>query len=473
MGDMPRFRFPDLALLLVVLAAAGGARAWYLMTCTNNGQDAPPFQVQDSPPQVDHKPGTQLRGKTNPNELDALAHNIQEYRWFGSLAPLAYEDKEEKTAHVAPGYPWLLGIAGSYLSEPDRIIRWGQCILGAVTAGCYFFFARRAFRNNLVPFLAGLFCALHPFWIINTGEINDGVLVTFLLAFALALGTRGSQLSAPFTSLLFGLVLAGLAMVRAALLPFAAVALLWFLLRCRKLTKGWFSALLAFLGFANGLAPWAVRNFQEFRTPVPVADSAFWHLWLGNNPLASGGKLDEKTAWQVLQKNKRLDELRGEKNQAKRYAMLGRDVIEEVVHNPANTIGRRLWAGLYFVFGEAWFREKPLLLESTSQTRTDLPSWFVDMVPGLLQGSLLAMLLLGFLGWRWTYGWRKQSRIATLAILWVPLPYLLSHADFLSGPRLPLDGILLCYSAFVLVCLVPGMGQLLSKGPGKVENPQT
>jgi hypothetical protein len=295
------------------------------------------------------------------------------------------------------------------------------------------------------------------------------VLATFLLAFAVALGTRGSQVSAPFTSLLFGLALAGLSMVRAALLPFSAVAMLWFLLRCRHLQKGWFSALLAFLGFANGLAPWAVRNFQEFHTPVPVTDSGFWHLWLGNNPQATGGILNEQTARQALPA-KRLQELLAEKNQAKRYTMLGQDAFEEVVHDPSSTLGRRLWAGLYFVFGEAWFKEKTLVLDSTPQSRLDLPTWFVNAVPGILQGSLLAVLLLGLLGWRWTYGWRKQSRLATLAFLWVPLPYLLSHAEFLSGPRLPLDGIFLCYAAFVIACLVPGMGRGLAKGPGKAEN---
>src|SRR5262249_440139 len=126
-------------------------------------------------------------------------------------------------------------------------------------------------------------------------------------------GTRASQESAPFTSLLFGLVLAGLSMVRAAMLPFAIVAMLWFLLRSRHLQKGWFSALLAFLGFANGLAPWAVRNFQEFGMPIPITDSALWHIWMGNNPKATGGILDEKTARQALS-DKRLQELLAEKN---------------------------------------------------------------------------------------------------------------------------------------------------------------
>ena len=468
MADMPRFRFPDLILLLVVLAVAGGARAWYVMAATNNGSEQPPYQVQGPGPLPDYPPGTRLRGQMPPSEMDALVHNIREDRWFGSLAPLA--DKEEKTAHVAPGYPWLMALVAGWLREPDKIVRWGQCGLGALTALCYFFFARRAFHSSLVGFLAGLFCAVHPFWIINTAELDDGVLVTFLLAAAMALGTRGSQVSGPISSLFFGLTLAGLCMVRAALLPFAVVAMLWFLLRCRHLQKGWFSALLAFLGFANGLTPWAVRNFQEFAAPVPVADSAFWHLWLGNNKQATGGIMDEKTARQALS-GKRLEELLAEKNQAQRYTMLGKDMIEEVTNEPAKTVERRLWAGLYFVFGEAWFTEKKLVLESTPPSPLDLPAWVENMVPGILQGSLLAMLLLGFLGWRWTYGWRKQSRIATLAILWVPLPYLLSHAEYLSGARLPLDGILLCYAAFVLVCLVPGMGGALAKGPGKIENP--
>jgi hypothetical protein len=47
----------------------------------------------------------------------------------------------------------------------------------------------------------------------------------------------------------------------------------------------------------------------------------------------------------------------------------------------------------------------------------------------------------------------------------VPLPYLLGHAEALSGPRLPLDGVLLCYAAFVLVALVPGQGRDLLAGP--------
>ena len=63
---------------------------------------------------------------------------------------------------------------------------------------------------------------------------------------------------------------------------------------------------------------------------------------------------------------------------------------------------------------------------------------------------MLVLLLLAGLGWRWSYAWQRPSMPASLAVVWIPLPYLLSHAEALSGPRLPLDGVLLCYAALWL-----------------------
>jgi 4-amino-4-deoxy-L-arabinose transferase-like glycosyltransferase len=464
MVEVPRFRLADWLFLVAVLAVAAGTRAWYLSACADTGRAPAPLQVQGASPPADYPPGSKIRDRDQPTELDALVHNLVEYRWYGSLAPLA--DKEEKTAHRAPGYPWLCALVARWLDDADMVVRWIQCGLGALTAAFYFLFARRAFRSTLVGLITGVFAVCHPFWIINTAELNDGVLTTFLLGAGLFFGTRGSQDGGPLASLLFGLTMAGLAMVRAALLPFTFVAVLWYLLRCRKLEKGWFGALLAFLGFANGLAPWGVRNYQAFAEPVPVTDSAFWHLWMGNNPLATGGFLDEKTMRKTLAAD-RLAQLLGETNQARRYGMLGKDVLDEIADDPAATLSRRLWAGLYFVFGESWFVEKKLSLPGNTNKPdgADLPAWLEELYPGLLRGSMLAMLLLGLLGWRWSQAWRRQARLATLAAIWLPLPYLLSHAGFLSGPRLPLDGVLLSYSAFTLACVVPGVRRSLVKGP--------
>jgi hypothetical protein len=453
MSDGRRWGMADLAALLLVLVVAGALRAWYVASCADGGEGTPALEVQGQPPRRDFAPDVKLRGREQPGELDDLVHNLQENRRFASLAPLA--DKEEKTAHVSPAYPWLVGLAARWELSVDATVRWAQAILGTLTAACYFFFARRAYQSLTVGFLAGLLAAVHPFWIINAAELADGVLATFLLAACLMLGTRASQTGAAFTSLLYGLALAALAMTRAALLPFALVGILWFLLQCRSLRSGWFCALLAFLGFGNGLAPWTVRNFREFGEPVPVVDSAMLHLWMGTNPLATGGYPDERTLRRSLPPE-RVQALLGEANQARRYASLGKDAMREIVDVPGAALGRRLWAGLFFVFGENWFTNKALARESGSVSVTP-PEWVSDMSEGALRGSLLVMLIGGVLGWRFSFGWRKQARLAALAAIWVPLPYLLTHADFLSGPRLPLDGVLLCFVAFALACCLPGM----------------
>jgi len=444
-GKRMPFRLADLILLLLTLALALAARIGYLVHYADSAATAGPLQVQ-----------------ADTSEQEALIANIKGYRWFGCVAPLAAD--EERTAHAAPGYPWLLGELARLAPETlavEPVVRWAQAGLGAVTAVLYFLFALRAFGSRLVAGLTGILCALHPFWIVATAAINDGVLATFLLAACMFLGARGGAAGGALTSLLLGLALAGLALVRAALFPFAVVALLWFLLRCRSLAHGWLAALLAFLGFITGLAPWTLSNFEAFHDVYPIVDSMYLHLWIGNNPRATGGPLDSTALTQALP---RTPAEVAALDQPERYRSLAKPVVEELQRDPQAALERRLWAGLCFFFGEDWLTQRKLwravvYQENGEMTVLDSGPW-----PLLLAASLLGMLLLGALGWRLTYGWRQTSMPAALAVCWVPLPYILSHGEALSGPRLPLDGIFLCYAAFTLACLVPSLGKTLLQG---------
>ena len=87
----------------------------------------------------------------------------------------------------------------------------------------------------------------------------------------------------------------------------------------------------------------------------------------------------------------------------------------------------------------------------------------IQALAGLL-GWFLGLLLLAAVGWRWSYAWAKQSMPIALAVIWIPLPYLLSHAERLHGPRIPLDGVLLCFAAVALVGLIPKIGSALRRG---------
>jgi hypothetical protein len=324
-----------------------------------------------------------------------------------------------------------------------------------------------------------LLCALHPFWIVNSAAIDDGTLTVFLLALALFFGSRAGVAGGALTSLLFGLSLAALALVRAALLPFGFAGLLWFLVRSRSVPRGWMCAILAFLGFVIGCTPWTLRNWQTFQEPVPIVNSVYLHLWMGNNPGSTGGPMTEEQMLESLgsKTNDQFAPSRqiGQAARPKdRYAILSTETVKEIESHPAATVRRRIWAGLSFFFGENFLRHAEDWVNGDLMTTPGrfepLPAWLGQNLPLIFYGATLLMLLLGPLGWRLTYAWRKEGRLLALAAIFIPLPYILSHAEGLVGPRLPLDGVLLTFAGYALACLIPGVGASLFQGPEAVED---
>jgi 4-amino-4-deoxy-L-arabinose transferase-like glycosyltransferase len=395
-------------------------------------------------------------GQSAP-DLTTLADNVQKRDlWFGGEAPFSPE--EEITAHTSPGYPHVVGLIGQFAGEGERdfMVRWVQVGLGSLTAVFYYLFARRAFRSLLVGTLAGLFAALHPFWIFDVATLSEAPLASCALAFSLLMASQAGEKGGALKSLLLGGSLAGLSLVRASYLPFAFVLLIWFLLRSRNLRMGWLCALCAFLGFGTALAPWTIRNYEVYEEPVPIVTSTYLHLWIGNNALANGGPPTD-AMYAALP----VHELQGIPGQPARYGRLGRDVVEFAQMKPITTLELRVNAALYFLFGERWFTHEGQLAELNSASG-ELPEWLRNSYEGTLAGVLIGMLLLAFLGWRWSYGWRWESVPAALAVMWVPLPYILSHSTGLSGARLPLDGVLLCFAAFAISCFLPGGGARLA-----------
>lgn len=439
MKDAPEWSWWMILPLAAILAVAIGARAWFLQQCADRGAASAALQVQGPLPASDR----------------ALVANVTEHQWLGGPAPLSSE--EETTAHSAPAMPWLLGALAWGSTAPETLFRWLNCVLGGLTACCYFFFARRAFHSMLVGTIAGYAAALYPFWIINTAELNDGALAGFLLSVCLMLGARVVQMGGALSALLFGLSLAALTMTRAAFLPFALLALLWLLWECRRHSMGWVAGIMALVGFINGVVPWGLRNFQHFERPTPIATSTYLHLWMGNNPKATGSTLDEDALRKSLGKE-RTNELLEEPNQAKRYHLLADDVWTEVRDHPAETLGRRIDATLMFLLGERWFSPARELAQPIAESdgAAPCPEWVRDDAEWILRGTLIAVFFLAFLGWRWSAAWRG-GRIGAVAVIGVALPYVLSHAEHLHGPRLPLDGVLLSYAAFALVSLIPGL----------------
>jgi hypothetical protein len=462
MAEQRRFGLLDFLLMMLVLLVAAGARAGYLYYAADGSASSGYLRVQEIAP---------TRPDMPDDEMERLIVAVRDGGLYGK-AP--YSNKEwEQTAHVSPGYPYLVGLlARAPFIESDKlfsIVRWIQVALGALTAVLFFLFARRSFRSLTVGLVAGLLVALNPFGIIATATIDDGILASFALAGAIYLGGAAGESGGAFSSLLFGLVAAGMALVRAAFLPLSFAAMIWFLVRSRSLERGWLAALVAFLGFVIGLAPWSVRNYQAIQDPVPIVTTGYLHLWIGNNEAATGGPATEEI-WAKAPSN----ELGAIDNQNVRYARLGPRVLEEVKARPIATLHRRFHAFLAFYLGDSWLKDGTLvettpylpeerrLTTEERERQEEIVTTLQDKAPAVLNFWLFGMLFLALIGWRWSYAWRWESFPAALAAFWVPLPYILGHAEALSGPRLPLDGVLLTFAALTLVGLLPTSGPLLN-----------
>jgi 4-amino-4-deoxy-L-arabinose transferase-like glycosyltransferase len=457
---MGSFKFLDWLLVLAVMSLAASARIYYVHKFAAGGDaDSPAIRhVQAEPPANETVPAASPAYSISK---DFVQKQVEE-RLSGKVTPVA-------------------------------AVRWLQVLLGALTAGLYFGLGRRAFGSRLVGFLAGLFVAFNPFAIINVAELQDGTLTSFLLAFALASGARAGQRGGAVTSALFGLSLAGLTLVRLALAPFALITLAWFLFRSARVKGGWLSAILAFLCFAGAVGSWMGHNYQQHQNPLPIVDSLWWHVWLGNNEHATGGpqdgdvadllggeKADNPLAPPVepvvepaegVPNEKPLKPVEAPKAPAKvNHDDLAAKVMDEVKAEPFKTVERRLIAGLHFFTGKADGQRDGLMTNAVEEQ----PDPRLDFLPDALYCTLFGMLFLAVIGFRWSYAWRLHTMPLQLAVFWIPLPYILSHAELLHGPRLPLDGVLLTLSAFTLCCLLPGLGGRLRNGklPPSADQPE-
>ena len=435
MKEIPPFGNRVMVACVFVVALAAMLRLGYLAVCCDWGSTCPKLAVQGD----ESRPGIAINApEGGASDFERLAQNIREERSFKALAPFA--NTEETTADVSPGYAWFVALAPN-----EAFTRRVQAGMGVFTVLLLFLFARRVFASNWAGYFVGLLAAAHPFWIINVGEIADGTVATFLLAAAFYLGSRGAATGGPLASLLFGLALAALALVRAAYLPFAFLALGWFLFRCRTLRLGWFAGLLALLGFGNGLAPWTVRNLRTFDVPLPIVNSTYAHLWIGTMPGATGGPVDETVLRASLPKE-RVRELLDDRDQSHRYASLGRDLVEQIIADPAGTLAKRLSAATCFLLGDRW-RQRPGFIHRSPGESADRVEDAAELAAPI---AFLALVILGVVGWRRSLEAPSECRLVAIALIWLPLPYLLSHGETLSGPRLPWDAVLILFAGEAL-----------------------
>jgi len=148
--------------------------------------------------------------------------------------------------------------------------------------------------NRRVATITGLILALWPSQIEFTTVLASELLFTALVLIALVVWIN-ERISLRARAVLVGLVLAAASYVRpiALLIP---ILLLFF--RCvskREIFKTLNATLIMLVLMALLIAPWSIRNTQLFGQFVTISTNEGSNLWMGNNPVSTGGYMELPT----------------------------------------------------------------------------------------------------------------------------------------------------------------------------------
>ncbi len=185
--------------------------------------------------------------------------------------------------HMAPLYPYLLGVFYKLFGHNLLLLRILQHALGAGSTVLLFSIARRLFggRVGAVAFILAL--GYGPFLYFEGQVLASSVGVFFglaslhLLITSLEKGGRGLWLA--------GLVLGIGSVARPNLLFFFPLAFLWILIRERGARR---AAPLYLAGFLIALAPSTLHNYFVSNEFIPISSHGGISFYLGNNQYTRG-----------------------------------------------------------------------------------------------------------------------------------------------------------------------------------------
>lgn len=157
-----------------------------------------------------------------------------------------------------------------------------QALLGTGTALMAFMIGRDLFdaRTGLLACAAAAF---YPYYVAHDTALQDTSLATFALALAVWLTLRAARLQRPRDIIAAGFALGAVALVRAALAPTVALAVVWITVAT---PSSWPLRLraCAIAALAAGLfvTPWLMHTARVTGTPTLTTDTGY-ELWVGNN----------------------------------------------------------------------------------------------------------------------------------------------------------------------------------------------
>lgn len=237
------------------------------------------------------------------------------------------------TAYWPIGYSMLLSVLFRVFGSQMYVAQFLNVLLiCAVTLFAYLTATR--LHNQDTARRTALIMGIFPSQIFSTFLPMSDILFSLLVLVLLYLTIQRASLR---NTLLIGLVLGMATLTRPVILPFSVVILVYRLMRDRR----WKPALAQFALICvlceAVLIPWQIRNYRVFNSFVLVSNNGGVHLWMGNNPAASGGFIGDN-AFIPYTIRGWMDQNLNEAQQASYCSQQGLDFIR---HNPVKAV--MLW----------------------------------------------------------------------------------------------------------------------------------
>ena len=191
-----------------------------------------------------------------------------------------------------PLYPLFLAGCIYLVDSLVQNLRLVQALISAATVPLVYLLTREVtWRSDrrTPALLAALLCALSYTLAANASELLTEALFLFGLTTALWLLLRAARTEGLPETILAGLIIGALCLLRSVALPLLPLGALWLLVRRwahrdAPLRHGWGLAVVYVLATLLIVLPWTVRNYTTYGGLILIDTTGAENLWLDNDP---------------------------------------------------------------------------------------------------------------------------------------------------------------------------------------------
>jgi len=237
-------------------------------------------------------------------------------------------------ARRGPVYPLFLAFIYLIFGHSFVAARFAQAIIGALTSVIIYLLGKQLV-NKKVGLMAGLISAIYYPFILQPAYLLTEVFFTFLLVLSITFFTYYHN-DRKHINLFIGAILFGTAgLCKAVILPFTLFLIIWLITMLKFKFKDILLPIgILISGIIITVSPWTVRNYVKYKAFIPVTIESGRVLYLGNNPLATGGT----GGWTKYGQDQFLPEGIGNPDTLKSDRMMLSLAIKYIIGHPKRTL---------------------------------------------------------------------------------------------------------------------------------------